>query len=177
MRGLARGRAGAGFAATGSTCAPAAARSALPHALPCRPHQRPSGGAARVPERRARPACCWWVFPGRQRGPETGRGIGRGRAAADPGRLRGLHAARSGGLRAAPRPPRQPLYERRFVRRMRARLLATGRYRPADFAGLRLLCDIDDRITAPSFGFGTPATITGRNPPSATRWHPRPGRC
>lgn len=46
-------------------------------------------------------------------------------------------------------------YERRFVRRMRARLCATGRYRPADFAGLRSLWEIDDRITAPSFGFGS----------------------
>ena len=46
------------------------------------------------------------------------------------------------------------LYERRFVRRMLARLRATGRYRPADFDGLRTLWAIDDRITAPSFGFG-----------------------
>jgi predicted alpha/beta-fold hydrolase len=45
-------------------------------------------------------------------------------------------------------------YEMRFVRRMRARLLATGRYTPAELAGLRTLAAIDDRITAPSFGFG-----------------------
>lgn len=50
--------------------------------------------------------------------------------------------------------PRNRLYERRFVRRMRARLCATGRYGPADFAGLRTLWAIDDRITAPSFAFG-----------------------
>jgi uncharacterized protein len=50
------------------------------------------------------------------------------------------------------------IYERRFVERMRKRLCATGRYRPADFAGLRSLFDIDDRITAPSFGFGDAAT-------------------
>jgi uncharacterized protein len=49
------------------------------------------------------------------------------------------------------------LYEARFVRRMRARLCATGRYRAADFAGLRTVLDIDDRITAPSFGFGNAA--------------------
>jgi predicted alpha/beta-fold hydrolase len=49
------------------------------------------------------------------------------------------------------------LYERRFVRRMRNRLCATGRFRPADFAGLRSLREIDDRITAPSFGFGDAA--------------------
>jgi predicted alpha/beta-fold hydrolase len=49
------------------------------------------------------------------------------------------------------------LYERRFVRRMRNRLCATGRYGPGDFAGLRSLMDIDDRITAASFGFGDAA--------------------
>lgn len=49
------------------------------------------------------------------------------------------------------------IYERRLVRRMRARLLATGRYRTADFAGLRSVRDFDDRITAPSFGFGDAA--------------------
>jgi predicted alpha/beta-fold hydrolase len=46
------------------------------------------------------------------------------------------------------------LYERRFVRRMSARLCATGRYDRRDFAGLRSLWAIDDRITAPAFGFG-----------------------
>ena len=51
--------------------------------------------------------------------------------------------------------PENRLYEARFVRRMRARLLATGRYAPGDFAGLRTVMDIDERITAPSFGFGT----------------------
>ena len=45
------------------------------------------------------------------------------------------------------------LYERRFVRRMRDRLISTGRYTKADFRGLRSIFDIDDKITAPSFGF------------------------
>jgi predicted alpha/beta-fold hydrolase len=45
------------------------------------------------------------------------------------------------------------IYERRFVRRMCERLIATGRYKPSDFLGLRSLFDIDDKITAPSFGF------------------------
>jgi len=45
------------------------------------------------------------------------------------------------------------LYQYRFVRRMRARLCATGRYRAEQFAGLRSVMAIDDRITAPSFGF------------------------
>ena len=49
------------------------------------------------------------------------------------------------------------LYEARFVRRMRARLCATGRYSARDFAGLRSVMDLDDRITAPSFGFGNAA--------------------
>lgn len=49
------------------------------------------------------------------------------------------------------------VYERRFVRHMRSRLCATGRYRQADFAGLGSVMDIDDRITAPSFGFGNAA--------------------
>lgn len=46
------------------------------------------------------------------------------------------------------------VYEWRFVHRMRARLCATGRYRASDFAGLRSVMDIDEHITAPSFGFG-----------------------
>jgi predicted alpha/beta-fold hydrolase len=45
------------------------------------------------------------------------------------------------------------LYEMRFVHRMRARLLATGRYTKREFAGLRSVRELDDRITAPSFGF------------------------
>jgi len=53
--------------------------------------------------------------------------------------------------------PRNRLYERRFVRRMRARLCATGRYRERDFRGLGSVMAIDDRITAPSFGFGNAA--------------------
>ena len=46
------------------------------------------------------------------------------------------------------------LYERRFVRNMRARLRATGAYSASDLAGLNSVIAIDDRITAPSFGFG-----------------------
>jgi uncharacterized protein len=49
--------------------------------------------------------------------------------------------------------PSNRLYELRFVRRMRARLCATGRYRPHELAGLRSVQAIDDRITAPAFGF------------------------
>ena len=50
--------------------------------------------------------------------------------------------------------PENRIYERRFTRRMRERLLATGRYSQRDFAGLTSVFQIDDRITAPSFGFG-----------------------
>jgi uncharacterized protein len=45
------------------------------------------------------------------------------------------------------------IYERRFLKRMRARLLATGRYSQAELEAARTLYEIDDRITAPSFGF------------------------
>jgi len=53
--------------------------------------------------------------------------------------------------------PENRLYQRRFVRNMRARLAATGRYRKKDLAGLRSVTEIDERITAPSFGFGNAA--------------------
>jgi len=46
------------------------------------------------------------------------------------------------------------LYEARFVRKMRRRLLQTGRYTAGDLAGLNTLAAIDDRVTAPSFGLG-----------------------
>jgi predicted alpha/beta-fold hydrolase len=46
------------------------------------------------------------------------------------------------------------IYERRFVKRMKQRLRATGRHPAADFESLRSVFDLDDRITAPSFGFG-----------------------
>ncbi len=49
------------------------------------------------------------------------------------------------------------IYERRFVRNMRARLVATGRCRAADLKGVRSVFEIDDRFTAPSFGFGNAA--------------------
>ena len=40
---------------------------------------------------------------------------------------------------------------------MRERLCATGRYQARDFAGLRSVIELDDRFTAPSFGFGDAA--------------------
>jgi uncharacterized protein len=51
------------------------------------------------------------------------------------------------------RRPANRLYERRFAARMRQRLQSTGRYKRSDFAGLQSVYAIDDRITAPSFGF------------------------
>ncbi len=51
--------------------------------------------------------------------------------------------------------PENVIYQRRFVTRMQARLTATGRYTSAALHPLRTLYDIDDKITAPSFGFGT----------------------
>ncbi|MEO8591927.1 MAG: alpha/beta fold hydrolase [Candidatus Solibacter sp.] len=50
--------------------------------------------------------------------------------------------------------PDNRFYEARFVRAMRQRLCATGRYSPGEFAGLRSVLELDDRFTAPSFGFG-----------------------
>jgi predicted alpha/beta-fold hydrolase len=47
------------------------------------------------------------------------------------------------------------LYERRFLERMRARLLSTGRYTPEQLNRPQSIYEIDDQITAPSFGFGT----------------------
>jgi hypothetical protein len=49
------------------------------------------------------------------------------------------------------------VYEARFVRAMRRRLCATGRYQKGEFAGLRSVLELDDRFTAPSFGFGDAA--------------------
>ncbi|MFB3827422.1 MAG: YheT family hydrolase [Bryobacteraceae bacterium] len=45
------------------------------------------------------------------------------------------------------------VYEMRFLRKMRSRLLATGRYTRADFHGIRSIIAFDERITAPAFGF------------------------
>jgi uncharacterized protein len=45
------------------------------------------------------------------------------------------------------------IYERRFLKRMRQRLLATGRYSRAELEAAGSLYEIDDKITAPSFGF------------------------
>ena len=47
------------------------------------------------------------------------------------------------------------LYQRRFVNRMKLRLIATGRYTEADLAPWNSIYTLDDHITAPSFGFGT----------------------
>jgi predicted alpha/beta-fold hydrolase len=47
------------------------------------------------------------------------------------------------------------LYERRFLDRMRERLLSTGRYSREQLARPQSIYEIDDQITAPSFGFGT----------------------
>ncbi len=47
------------------------------------------------------------------------------------------------------------LYQNRFLSRMKRRLIATGRYTRADLASSRTLYEIDDNITAPSFGFGS----------------------
>jgi len=45
------------------------------------------------------------------------------------------------------------IYERRFLKRMRNRVIATGRYTAAHVRPLRSVYEFDDRITGPSFGF------------------------
>jgi uncharacterized protein len=45
------------------------------------------------------------------------------------------------------------LYERRFLKHMRQRLFATGRYTRAELEAARTIYEIDNKITAPSFGF------------------------
>lgn len=49
--------------------------------------------------------------------------------------------------------PDNRLYEYRFVRQMRARARAVWRATPADLRGIRTVYQMDDRITAPHFGF------------------------
>jgi predicted alpha/beta-fold hydrolase len=51
--------------------------------------------------------------------------------------------------------PDNRLYERRFLARMRQRLLSTGRYTKEQLNRPKSIYEIDDQITAPSFGFGT----------------------
>ena len=46
------------------------------------------------------------------------------------------------------------VYERRFVKRMQNRLAATGRYSLKQMSPWRTVYDMDDHVTAPSFGFG-----------------------
>ena len=53
--------------------------------------------------------------------------------------------------------PDNRIYQERFVRRMRDRLCATGRYHREAFTGLSTVEELDDRFTAPSFGFGDAA--------------------
>ena len=50
--------------------------------------------------------------------------------------------------------PDNRVYHRRFVIHMQRRLRITGRYDDQEIAGLKTVMAIDDRITAPSFGFG-----------------------
>ncbi len=49
--------------------------------------------------------------------------------------------------------PDNSIYEKRFVRRMKERMAATGRYTAAELAHYRSIWEIDDCLTAPSFGF------------------------
>jgi predicted alpha/beta-fold hydrolase len=45
------------------------------------------------------------------------------------------------------------IYERRFLRRMRKRVVATGRFTARQIRGASSIYEFDDRFTGPSFGF------------------------
>ena len=49
--------------------------------------------------------------------------------------------------------PDNRIYEVRFLRRMRDRLMETGRYTREQLAPLKTIFDMDDKIIAPAFGF------------------------
>ena len=49
--------------------------------------------------------------------------------------------------------PSNRIYEQRFLRRMRRRVIATGRFTERQIQGAASIYEFDDRITAPSFGF------------------------
>jgi len=53
------------------------------------------------------------------------------------------------------RQPDNRLYEYRFLHLMRARARAVWRTTPADLRGIRSVFEMDDRITAPNFGFSS----------------------
>ena len=108
-------------------------RAPLPDALSRRPHQRPERRAARLSDRRPRPGLPGGLLAGRQCGSQTGRRTGGARPGVDPRGLRGLDAARSGGLRPAPRPSIQPAV-RAPLHRPHAR--PSVRHRPLPEAGL-----------------------------------------
>ena len=94
-----------------------------------------------------------WVFAGRECGAEAG-----GRVGGETDLIAGACAISTpidlaAGVRRIGRIGNR-FYERRFLKRMsRQRVLATGRYLQAELEGARTLYEIDDRITAPSFGF------------------------
>jgi len=56
------------------------------------------------------------------------------------------------GVRRLAKPDNR-LYERRFLKHMRQRMFATGRYTRAELEAARTIYQMDDKITAPSFGF------------------------
>jgi hypothetical protein len=45
------------------------------------------------------------------------------------------------------------IYERRFLKRMRSRVIATGRFTASQIQGAASIYEFDDKITGPSFGF------------------------
>ena len=130
-----------------STCAPAAAPSIF--ARRCTMPASPAIFSPFVRQLGA-PAFLVGFSLGRQRRPEAGRRAWRRAPRNSSTGVCGVSTPLD--LAACARriaEPENRLYEARFVRRMRARLCATGRYSARDFAGLRSVMDLDDRITAP----------------------------
>ena len=114
-------------------------RASLPDAVSRRPDQRSAGGAARVSRGEGHaPVFLVGLFAGRERGAQTGRGDGRSGArncCAASARSRRRSTWRP--ARAASGSATIASTSARFVRAMRERLCATGRYQARDFAGLR----------------------------------------
>ena len=104
-------------------------RAPFAHPVPRRIDRRSGRGAARLPPGRPRAGVRRGLLAGRKRGAEAGRRTRAIRprnscAASAACRRRSIWSACARRIAA----PDNRLYERRFVRKMRRRLLSTGRY-------------------------------------------------
>ena len=98
------------------------------------------------------------LLTGRQRGAETGRRVGRSRAAPAPRRRAPCpRRSTSPPARAASPSPRTAFTNAASCAACAPACAPPAAIAARDFAGLRSVVAIDDRITAPSFGFGDAA--------------------